>query len=589
MDQTQLNNLLMSFKSFIAEKKNLRLLLLGAVIFIVLVSALTLILPIIIKSKQTQKKTPEETTLIPSPTKTFDQADEETIQSLGFSIDCQLVVTTSKKKLFVRKLDKCVVALDYKISPSRKYATYILIDKNKTSQLFIYSLDNNIEGQLQVIGQPIITYQLDSKNNLAILLSDKFIYYFIPLLFSEYPENYYKELNTFTDVEKRKIEISLPETKTPYAKILEQERGISLTDTAGVILYTIGFSDLEESLSPTFPATADRRLLNWDKRIFFFLGQEFKTMDIDGLNELTHKFICDGIEVIPIEFRNNLMARSPDGQTLAFLTPTEAQMRENPNWKNEIFDGKKIFDRGELVLYDFVKSDCQKTGVVQSLQFRETFSFSPNGQYIVFVDKGVSLYNLRDKQDYQLVIHNPERENDNTAVTGPLVWDGASKFIYTLVSRIENESRSSTKLVRIYFDEKFNGVEQILFTTANDTLYTVSSDGSKILYTKDKQIFKYDVDRKLNSLFSTSSVDKINKLVWLRNGTIVSSLWYANENLYFTNHPEMTNFQIDFDGGIIVYSVSASNEISLYDLAFKRQKFFKDKRMVEGDILRLFY
>jgi len=589
----------MDLKSFLFEKKNQRLLLLGVAIFIVLVSVLTIVLPTIIKPKEPQKKPSEQIILIPSPTKTFDQTNDETIQSLGLSIDCQLVVTTSKKKLFVKKLDKCQTALDYKISPSKKYASYISIDKNKTSQLFVYSLDNNVSGQLQIISQPIITSQFDSRNNLVILLSDRLVYYFIPILFSGYPGNYYKELNTFTDVDKRRIEIPFSDLKITSASIVETQNGLLLTDFSGKTLYTIGFSNLDAQLSPTQSSTVDKRLLNWSKRIFFFSGQEFKTMDMDGSNKVTYQFICDGIEVIPIEFRNNLMARSPDGQTLAFLVPTEAQMKENPNWKNNILAGKKVFDRGELVLYDFVKSDCQKTGIVQSIQFREMFSFSPNGQYIGFVNKGVSVYNLQNHQDYQLVVHDPERDTDNTAATGPLVWNGTSKFIYTLVSKITNGTISSTKLVRIYFDERFNGVEQELFSTSNDVLYAVSSDGSKVLYTKDKQLYKYDVDRRVNSLFSNDSVDKITKIVWLRNGTVVSNLWYANENLYFTKLSVMRNFQIDFDGNVIVYTPIISilpnptsgslNPIYLYDFDLKRQKFFKDKQTIQGDILQMYY
>lgn len=590
MDQTPPDNLLMNIKAFLIEKKNLRLILLGLSIFIVFISIVMIVLSSITKPNESQKKTSGNIGLSPSPTKTLDQINEETIQSLGFSIDCQLIVETSKKKIYVRRLNTCETALDYKISPSKKYASYITIDKNKASQLFIYSLDNNVEGQLQVISKPIIEYMFDNRNNLVIRLNDRLVYYFVSLLFSGYPGNYYRELNTFTDIDKRRVEIPFGDVKITNSKMVEQQDGFVFTDSAEKTIFSIRFTDLDTQLSPSPAPKIDRNLLQWDKRIFLYTNNEFKTMDIDGSNTLSHQFLCDGLEVVPINFRDNLMARSPDGQTLAFLAPTDVQMREDSTWKEDILSGKKVFDQGEIALYDFVKNTCQRTGIVQTITFKETFNFSPNGQYLTFVNKGLSLYNLQDHQDYQLVSHNPTRESDGTAVSGPLAWDGASKFIYTLVSKIDSNGLiSSTNLVRVYFDEQFNGTEQIIIPLTNDSLYAVSSDGSKVLYTKSNQLYKYDVDRKLNSLFSNDSVNKITKIVWLRDGTVISNLWYANENLYFTKLPAMDKFQIDFGGSVIVYMSGPLNQINLYDLNLNRQKFFKDKQTVSGDILRLFY
>lgn len=587
MDATRLNSLVLALKSFLIEQKNRRIFFL-AIVFVLLFFIVGTSL-VVLSLKQSKKKQAKKTQdIVPSstPAKISEEKSAETIQSLGYSIDCQLVVTTSLKKIYVKKLKDCTTRLNYSISPSKLFAMYIVSEKNKASQLFVYSLENNVEGQLQIISQPITASQFDKKDNFVVLLKDTLIYYFIPLIFSEYPGNYYKELNTFTNIDKRKIEISLPETKNPYAKILEQQSGLLLTDITGSTLFTIAFSDLELQLSPTVSPSINKNLLKWDKRIFFYSKDEFKTMDMDGSNELTHQFICDGIDVVPIEFRNNVMARSPDGKTLAFLVPTEVQMRDNPSWKVDILAGKKMFNEGELVLYDFVKSDCQKTGVVQSIQYRESFGFSPNGLYLAFVNKGVSLYNLQNRQDYQLASHNPSLESDSTVVTGPLVWDGESRFIYTLVSRLTNKTISSTKLVRVYFNERLDGTEQEIVPLSETLLFAVSPDGSKVLYIKDNQIYKYDVDRKLNSLFSNRSVEKINKLVWLRNGTIVSNIWYANENLYFINMVEMQNFHIDFNAETIVYGLKP---VYLYDLVLKKPKYFLDKRMIEGTILRLFY
>lgn len=579
----------MDLKTFLIEKKNQKLFLLGTVSLFIFIFAIATLSFFLIRSKNLEKKTSKTVTTDFLPTKPPVRNNEETIQSLGYSIDCQLTVTTSVKKLFVKKFDRCGAALDYKLSPSKKYTAFLRSDKNNIPQLFIYSLENNIEGQLQIITQPFISYQFDSRNNLALFFKDKLTYYFIPLLFTGYPENYYKELDVFTDTDKRKTEVVFPESVS-YAKIAENQNGFVLMDASGRTVFTIGFADLDRELSPTPLPDIDRRLLNWKKRIFFFSQNQFKTTDIDGTNELIHQFICDGIEVIPIGFQNSLMARSPDGETLAFLAPTEAQMRENPNWKKDILSGKKVFDRGEIALYDFVKSDCQKTGIEQSIQFRESFSFSPNGQYLAFVNKGVSLYSLYDHQDYQLVSHNPTLETDSTAVSGPLIWDGTSKFIFTLVSKLSADGKIlSTNMVRIYFDERLNGSEQSVIPLSNNTLYAVSSDGLRVLYSKNNQIYIYNVDRKINSLFSNGPIDKIHKLVWLRNGLIVSNIWYANENLYFTKLPEMNNFQIDFDGENIAYATNSAQTIMLYDLGTKRQKFFKDKKTIEGTVLQLYY
>lgn len=584
----------MDLKNFLTENKNRRILIAVGIGLIVILIGTALF----IQSKKIKKHT-GNTTVSPTARPLEQKTNGEIIQSLGYTIDCQLVVTTSIKKIYLEKLNRCTDALDYKISLTKKYAAYMLVDKNKTTKLFIYSLDNNVDGQLQLISQSIITYQFDSRENLYLLLGPNkltgqqtFTYYFIPLLFNAYPVNYYKELNTFTDVDKRRVDISLPESQTPYKNVIEQQNEFILADASGAVLYTIGFNDLEKQLSPIQPAVIDRNVLKWNKRIFFYSNGSFKTMDIDGSNELTHQFICEGIEVLPIGFRDNTMARSPDGRTLAFLAPTEAQMRDNPNWKNDILAGKKVFTQGEIALYDFIKGSCQRTAVVHSILYRETFSFSPNGQYIAFVNKGVSLYSLFDHQDYQLATHNPSIEADSTAVTGPVIWDGGSRFIYTLVSKIDNGVVASTKLVRLYFDERLNGTEQNILALPNDSLVAVSADGSKVLYTKNNQIYKYDVDRSINSLFSSDSVNRIHKLVWLRDGTIVSNLWYANENLYFNSLSAMENFQIDFNGEVIVYNpiaASSSNQIFLFDLILKMQKFFKDKRTINGNILTMFY
>lgn len=171
MDQTQPNNYFTSLKTFLIEKKNQKMFLLSLLsifIFFIVIFFFTIF---VISSRKVNKKKVENTVILPTPTKEPDKINEESIQSLGYTIDCQLVVTTSVKKIYIKKLDRCSDVLDYKIAPSKKYAAYLLIDKNKTAQFFTYSLENNVEGLLQIVSQPIVTYQFDTKDNLSILFA----------------------------------------------------------------------------------------------------------------------------------------------------------------------------------------------------------------------------------------------------------------------------------------------------------------------------------------------------------------------------------------------------------------------------------
>jgi hypothetical protein len=181
-----------------------------------------------------------------------------------------------------------------------------------------------------------------------------------------------------------------------------------------------------------------------------------------------------------------------------------------------------------------------------------------------------------------LVKHDPSDNLIPSTVIGPLIWDGESNFIFTLVDQ---------KLVRIYFNDQFEGKEQEIITLPAGSLYTVSPDSKKILYKKEGKIFKYDINAKTNSLFKAdSSVEKINKLVWLRNNMILSNFWVADENLYFTSLTESINFQIDFNGEILIYnSASLPKQIKIYDLILKKNKYFNDQKTIEGQVLKMFY
>ena len=582
MEQDRFKQLITQAKLFLIEQKNRKLII--SIITAIILLILSGILLIVLLSKHPSSQEKENLNNIkisPKPLITTEEKKEETIESIGYNLSCQIVITTSLKKTPLRKLNRCSESLNYKISPSKKFAIYLQTDGKKTT-IYSYSLENNVEALIDTVSLPIVDLMFDQKNNLAILHPQTFIYYFIPLLFADYPGNYNLDNNTFTDISKKKILAVLPTLTKKYARIIEKTNELSLVDDNNNNLYTISYKDLEAQLTPTPVPGINKESLQWDKRIFFFSDNKFKTIDLDGNNEITHQFICDGVDVVPINFNSNLFTRSPDGKLLAFLIPTENQMRDNPNWKAEILANKKLFDSGQIVLFDLTTDQCQIPGISQTIQYQENFSFSPNGTFLAYVYKGVNLYNLETRQDYQLVKHDPSDSLIPSTVVGSLIWDGESNFIFTLVDQ---------KLVRIYFNDQFEGKEQEIITLPLGSLYAVSPDSKKILYKKEGKIFKYDINDKTNSLFKAdSSVEKINQLVWLRNNMIVSNVWAANENLYFTNLPESINFQIDFNGETLIYNSAAlPKQIKIYDLMLKKNKYFNNQRIVEGQALRFFY
>lgn len=604
MEQKQPNDLITAIKLFLIERKNRRIFFLVVAVLCFLIITVSLLIVLLIRSSKQQAKTDSsrQTMMnIPTVTSSEPTPNDEIIQSAGYSIDCQLVITTTLRKIYLKKIDQCNNTLDYKISSSKKYIGYLLFDNKKVAQLFIYSLDSNVEALFQIISQPIIDYQFDQNNNLLMVLDKKdptstqtATYYFNTLLFAEYPKNYYKELKTFTDLDKRKVDISLPQIQDKYSKIIQQQDELDLVNTQGKILYVIKLPDLIAQLTPTAPAAINKENLKWDKRVLLFRDGQFITMDPDGANEVVHSLVCEGIVVVPIEYTQGLFSRSPDGRTLAFLAPTEDQMRNDPSWKADLLAKKKVFDQGEIVLYDLVKDQCQRTAIAQTIHFGENFSYSPNGLYLAFVNKGVGLYNVQNNQDNQLVTHNPDNESDATAVTGPLVWDSTSKMIYTAISKMQRQTPQSTKLSRVYFDDQFNGSEQsLLDLPLQSAIYTISPDGNKILYKQGQTIYKYDINALKSSLFKTDSdATSIKKLVWLRNNTIVSNIWVSNGGLQFSMIPRSTTFYIDYGGEQLFYSpfdTTKMGQINLYDLNLNKTILFKDKKIIKGDLLNLFY
>ncbi len=457
----------------------------------------------------------------------------ERITGVGYSLDCQIIITTTVRKNTFRKMDRCTEPLTYKISPDGQYLVYL--------EKYIYSLNNNADTILD-IPSLITDYYIDKNNNLSFLGDQTLVYYFIPQLFQSYPD---------INLTKSKVMMSLPNLGKKYAKISEDSDNIILSDTQGAIIYTISFRDLSEQLLPAKNSGINREKLNWTKRIFYIDNYVFKTSDPNGDNAIIHPLKCDGKTVVPVY---NMFARSPDGTLLAFLVPS-----------GEIKN---------IVLYDLVKDECQSTGLSQTTNYRENFAFSPDGSYLVYVNDGINLYLIGKKSDYQLVAHTAKSYSSASAVTGPIVWSGDSKFIFAAVTQITNGALSSTSLVRVYFNEFYRGEEQSVLNIPAGSLYAVSPDGNKILYTKDKNIYMYDVEKASNSFYqNVSGQNNLNKIVWLRNDKIITS--QRGDGLYI----------IDFDGENYVYNVN--DIIKIYDLINERDKTAGN--IIKGKVLSLFY
>ncbi len=598
--QPKVRYLLNAVRLFLIEKKNRRIFALGTIGTLVILFILVMFFFLVLKSPKTTADTNSSSGINTAvPTIIPTNPPEEVIQSAGYSIDCQLVITTNIRKLYIQRLNGCDSSLKYQISPSKKYMSY-LISSASATLLDVYSLQNNIYAQLRVISQKIMDYHFDQNDNLSVLLDKESIdgpqilaYYFIPLLFQGYPANYYQVLNTFTDIDKKRIEVALPPINDTYAKIAEKNGELDLLNPKNTAVYVIQLQDLIARLSPTPSAAINPATLQWNKRILFFENGVFKTMDPDGGNVLTHQFVCDGVNIIPIRYDHDYFARSPDGKTLAFLMPTDDQMRNDPNWRSEILAKKNVFSSGEIVFYDFITGACQRTAIIQSVNFNENFAFSPNGSFLAFVNHGVSIYNLQSRQDYGLSSHNMNNAADSTAITGPLIWDANNTFVFNIVSKIQNNQPVSSEVVRTYFDDNYRGSEdKVIAVPAGSSIYAVSPDGNNVLYVKDQTIYDYDINADSSSLFwRGSTIAGINKIIWLRNNKIISNLWIANTGLYFRPIQASSYFTVNYDGDMLLYSVAAKNGLQMhgYDLTANKETVFKDPLHLGGEPMRLFY
>lgn len=578
-------NLFAQIKLFLIESKNRQIFFLSLAAIFVLVLASVLV-AVSISNTSTSPKNEVDKTAINIKKENKNNLGE-IINLAAYDTTCQVVVTTSQRKIFLQKVNRCNQPLVYKISSDGKYLSYLLPAGNST-KIFVFSAENNIEASIDLPPSPVIDLIFTKTGDLAVLYKQTFSYYFIPLIFSGYPDNFDEKKMIFTDTGKKKVNIDLSDLPENYAKIQDSGEQIAFLDPAGRTVYIISISDITSQLM-SLPTGINKSSLDWTKRIFFYDRNTFKTVDYNGENEIVERFSCRGNDVIPINFFDNLFARSPDGTQLVFLIPNDGQIRENPTWKNDLLAKKRIFNKGQIILYDLVKDECLVTDLTQSINFRENFSFSPNGLYLAYVDRGVGLYNIVKKSYYQLVDHNPVVGANPTAVTGPLIWDGSSKFIYTTVSRLENGAIISTKLVRIYFNERFEGQEQeVVSPFPSDSHYGISSDGNKAIYTKDNNIFVHDVDKKINTLFKSGiAQNSISKMVWLKNNLIVSNSWLADDNLNFINLPKNHDFEVDYSGDNFIYIDGMT--INMYNLSTGKLSPFKKILTPQGTLLKMFY
>ncbi len=439
-------------------------------------------------------------------------------------------------------MEKCDTPVSYKVSADGKYTVYM--DK------YIYSLVNNADA---ILDAPVFTdYYIDKNDGLSYLAGNNLVYYFIPQLFQNYPNNFDSATGTFTDLAKNKVTIPLPDLEKKYARIGENNDGIVLFDDQDKILYSITFDNLNRQLSPVIDGI-NREKLDWAKRIFYVDNGVFKTADLDGGNPLVHRLVCGGQAVIPSVVSSRLFARTPDGKLLAFISPAP--------------EG----DHGQIMLYDLVKDSCQQTGLNQTTKYQENFSFSPDGSYLAHADGGINVYVLNTRSDYQLSAHISRSYTNSTEVSGPLVWSGDSKFIYAAV--VQTADRS-TALVQDYFNENYLGTENNVLSIPAGSVYAVSPDGMKILYTKDQAVYQYDVDKGSNSFYKAfDSTNPVSKIVWLRNGTVITNQWGA------------ADYVIDFDGEN--YAFSQNGAIKIRNLTTGTDK--TPVSAINGQPLSFFY
>jgi len=591
MIDNKLGEALDNLQVFLIDEKNRKLFFIILLSMFFLITSFTVLGITINRNKYLSRQQVVSPTPIPTdeplPTrKTAKNAlASEVIKSVVFSINCQITVATSEKKVSLQKYESCNKPLKTFISSSGKFAGYYYPSNEGKISIYIYSLDNNIEALLEVFDELPTDMLYLQKDNLGILTNNKFIYYNIPLLFQKYPENFDINRKIFTDLEKYKVIIDLSEITKSFEKIKVIGSIIQIIGKSQEVLFSITLDDLIRQLTPTPADYINRKQLDWSKRILIYDNLVFKTVNPDGSVGIKHTLKCDGQEILPIGFYEGFFSRSPDGTLLSFLIPTNSQMIDNPNWKVEILSKRKVFNEGEIVIYDLVRDKCERINRKQSLKYKENMAFSPDGRYLAYVYEGLYLYQLSEKTAIQLTNHRSDDSILPSYITGPLMWDANSKFIFMAISVFKDNTINSTKLYRVYPTDYSGGKEQELLSLDNEnTLYSASPEGNRILYQKENNLYLLTIDSGNKRLFKTDT-SGLNKITWLRSNTILSNLWKTEDGNKFTDLPRTENYYVDFGGEFYFYTVDGS--VISYDILAEKE--IKQKTKPAGMVLNAFF
>ncbi|MDO8610484.1 MAG: hypothetical protein Q7R95_08100 [bacterium] len=546
---------------------------------------------IIILGSKKQNKTSNSTipiTITPIPKISQAAQKGETILNASYDLTCHIIITTSIKKITLQKYDRCRDKLRFVISPDKKYISFIRQEENGQNNLYVFSLDNNIYALLQNYSVPIIDLAFDNSNNLVLLNSQSgtsapyvITMITVPSLFNQYPNNFDLKTNTFTNLEKNKTDIISNEDQKVYKSLQISDTEISILDIDDNVVFVLPIKNVIAKLTPIQPNIIKKETLNWQKRFLFYKNNQFKSADISGNDEIIHTFKCRDKMVEPMGYKFGLFSRSPDGKILAFVIP----LQDNSNDK-----------LGEIVLYDLIKDECETTGLKQIIDVNAMLSYSPNGNYIAYVDdKGFNVYNIIKKQP-QLMSRHANQDFDPTAVIGPLLWASDSQSVFIAVTKFQqNQVPFSTNIVQIYFDQSLNASENIILEVPFGTVYALSPDNTQLLYRKEGSIYKYDLEKKLSSSYKTDdSVDKITKLVWLRNNIVLCNAWFADKNIKFTQlYGGFTQFVVDSDGVNVLYNSGPagvdSKSIFIYDLSAQKEIKFAEEKIISGEVLSFYY
>lgn len=571
MDKEKLKEYLTFVQTNIVENKTNQLILLGvSALFIVILSIS--ILFFVSRFSKTEPTLPSKLIITPIPTKpTVSRSTTEKILSSSWNLNCQVVVVTTEQKRFLRRFKSCKQQLQYIISPTAKYLSYVY-QENNNLQLYVYSLENNIEA---VIDQPILNlldFKFTTEDNLVVLLDQKQLsYYMIPYLYSAYPNNFNSSTGEFTDLSQKMTNISLPLFSTRYSSIKEENGQIILLDNQNKIIYTLLLKDLNEKIIPA--AKKNPRInYDWNKRVLYVSKDSLKSINTEGDDEEIHSVVCEGNKVNLVEMSNRPYARSPDGKTLVF-----------------------VLSSGSIAIFDLVKDVCEVTGLTQTNDFHENMAFSPSGEYLAYVNKGLHIYVLSKKQDNAVLEYSIESFERPLAITGPLLWSSDNKFICMSVSKVEGNVEekqfriSDTELTRVYFNDMFQGREQSILSLQHISLpYVCSPDGEKAIYSTGTSIYKYTIQNKQNSLFKSDPLTNPDfKMIWLRSGKIVSNKWIADESMQFDDISLGADFSIDNSGTTAAYTGGSGSEnlIIFYDLEKRKIKETKYGKKIEGKLL----